>query len=290
MKPDEYCQGKTQQSSSSFYYSFLFLNDTQRQAMTALYAYCREVDDVVDECTDQSVAGNKLNWWREEIHSIYHGTPNHPVAIALKTAINHYPMQEKHFMELIAGMEMDLHTNQYASFNELSLYCYRVASVVGLLTIEILGYSDINTRDYAKNLGLSLQLINILRDIKEDAQRGRIYIPQDELVKFKVTKDMLLSNKNNAQTKALFSFQAKRAEDYYEQAFAALAPGDRYAQRTGIIMAEIYHALLNKIQTQNFPVLEKRVSLAKLKKLWIAWSTARREYRFSQKLTQAPTK
>lgn len=290
MTPDEYCQDKTQQSSSSFYYSFLFLNDSQRQAMTALYAYCREVDDVVDKCTDKSVASYKLNWWREEIHSLFHGTPNHPVTIALKAAIANYPLQEKYFMELIAGMEMDLHNNQYASFNELSLYCYRAAGVVGLLTIEILGYSGANTTQYAQNLGLSLQLINILRDVKEDAQRGRIYIPQEELVKFGVTKEMLLGNKNNAETLALFKFQADRAQDYYKQAFAALVADDRYAQRTGIIMAEIYFTLLKKIISQHYPVLEKRVTLAKLKKLWIAWSTARREYKLSRQLTHDTAK
>jgi len=286
MTPDEYCQEKTQQSSSSFYYSFLFLNDTQRQAMTALYAFCREVDDVVDECSDQSVAANKLNWWREEIHSAFHAQPNHPVSIALKTAINHYPLKEKYFQELISGMEMDLYTQQYASFNELSLYCYRAASVVGLLTIEILGYKDSGTIEYAHNLGIALQLINILRDVKEDAARGRIYIPQDELAQFGVSSSMLLNNQSNntdqKKTRSLFEFQAKRAQEYYEKAFSTLDPGDRYAQRTGIIMAEIYYALLKKIKSSNYPVLEKRINIAKLKKLWIAWSTAHREYKLMQ--------
>ncbi|MCU7818025.1 MAG: presqualene diphosphate synthase HpnD [gamma proteobacterium symbiont of Lucinoma myriamae] len=284
MTPDEYCQEKTQQSSSSFYYSFLFLNDSQRQAMTALYAYCREIDDVVDDCTDQLIAGNTLNWWRDEVHDTFHGTPNHPVAIALKTAINNYPLQGKYFLELISGMEMDLHNNQYASFNDLSLYCNRVAGTVGLLTIEILGYTGSDTSEYARNLGISLQLINILRDVKEDAQRGRIYIPQDELVKFSVTKDMLMSHTNTPQTLNLFKFQAARAQSYYEKAFSALDKNDRYAQRTGIIMAEIYFTLLKKIQIQQYPVLEKRVTVNKFKKLWLAWTTVRREYKLSRQL------
>ena len=284
MTPDEYCQEKTQQSSSSFYYSFLFLNDSQRQAMTALYAYCREVDDVVDKCSDQSIAANKLNWWREEVYSLFHGKPGHPVTLALKTSIKHFPLQEKYFLELISGMEMDLHKNQYADFDELSLYCYRAASVVGLLTIEILGYKGSRTHEYAHNLGIALQLINILRDVKEDAARGRIYIPQDELVTFGVTQSMLIKGKNTAQTQALFAYQAERAVQYYKKAFSCLEKNDRFSQRTGIIMAEIYFALLKKIQSQNYPVLEKRVSIAKLKKLWIAWTTARREYKLSQKL------
>jgi len=282
MTPDEYCQEKTQQSSSSFYYSFLFLNDCQRQAMTALYAYCREVDDIVDECSDAFVAQNKLTWWRAEVNSIFHGTPNHPVAIALKKSIEHYSLSQKHFIDLIDGMSMDLNQQHYASFDDLSLYCYRVAGVVGLLTIEILGYQHPQTREYAQNLGIALQLINILRDIKEDSLRGRIYIPQDELDNFSVTKDMLSATENTPQTLALFAFQAERAQQYFQRAFNAIHPDDRYKQKTGIIMAEIYSALLKKIQRQQYPVLKKKVSLAKLHKLWIAWRTARREYQQSQ--------
>ncbi len=283
MTPDDYCQEKTRQSSSTFYYSFLFLDKAQRQAMTALYAYCREVDDVVDECSDSSIAANKLNWWREEIHNLFHGKPNHPVTLALKTSLCHFPLQEKYFLELISGMEMDLHSHQYQTFNELTLYCYRAASVVGLLTIEILGYKNKNTYDYAHNLGTALQLINILRDVKEDAKRRRIYIPQDELQQFGVTQSMLLNGENSTQTQALFEYQAQRAEQFYDKAFSSLADTDRFSQRTGIIMAELYLALLKKIKLQKYPVLEKRVSVAKLKKLWIAWSTARREYKLSQK-------
>ena len=281
MTPDEYCQQKTQQSSSSFYYSFLFLNETQRQAMTALYAFCREVDDVVDECSEPELALNKLNWWREEIYSLFHATPNHPVVIALKTSLENYPLEEKYFQELIDGMEMDIHKGQYTSFNELSLYCYRVAGVVGLLTIEIMGYSQPSAQDYAKNLGISLQLINILRDVREDAQRGRIYIPQDELKRFKVDKNMLLNSENNQNTIDLFEFQAARADEYYAKAFASLKACDRYQQRTGIIMAEIYYALLKKIKKNHYPILSQRVKISKIKKLWIAWTTARREYKLN---------
>ncbi len=283
MTPDEYCQEKTQQSSSSFYYSFLFLNEIQRQAMTALYAFCREVDDVVDECSEPELALNKLNWWREEIYSLFHAAPNHPVIIALKTSLENYPLPEKYFQELIDGMEMDIHKAQYNSFNELSLYCYRVAGVVGLLTIEILGYSRPSTQDYAKNLGISLQLINILRDVKEDAQRGRIYIPQDELKNFKVDKKMLLNGngENNQNTIHLFEFQAARADEYYAKAFTSLEECDRYQQRSGIIMAEIYYALLKKIQKTHYPVMSQRVKISKIKKLWIAWTTARREYKLN---------
>ena len=279
MTPDEYCQEKTQKSSSSFYYSFLFLDDIQRQAMTALYAYCREIDDIVDECSDTYVAANKLNWWRDEVHEIFHGKPNHPVALALTESLKYFPLKESHFLELISGMEMDLKANHYQTFDELSLYCYRVASIVGLMTIEILGYEHDSAKEYAHKLGIALQLINILRDVREDAQRGRIYIPQEELKQFDVTPEMLVNGQNNEQTEKLFAFQAQRAEQFYEQAFAAIAPQDRYPQRTGIIMGEIYYALLKQIIKQHYPVLKKRVKINALKKLWIAWTTARREYK-----------
>ncbi|WP_198265566.1 presqualene diphosphate synthase HpnD [sulfur-oxidizing endosymbiont of Gigantopelta aegis] len=284
MTPDEYCQDKAQQSGSSFYYSFLFLNETQRQAMIALYAFCRVVDDIVDECTEPMIAANKLQWWREEVHHLFHDQPSHPVSLALKTSLKHFPLQEEYFQELISGMEMDLNDTQYANFEDLSVYCYRAAGVVGLLTIEILGYKGQSTPEYARNLGIALQLINILRDVKEDALRGRVYLPKDEMTEFAVTPEMLLNTENTPQTLALFAHQAQRAQHYYQKAFSQLNEKDRFSQRTGIIMAEIYYALLKKIQTKHFPVLKKRVSINKLKKLWIAWTTARREYKHAQSL------
>ncbi len=286
MTPDEYCQEKTQQSSSSFYYSFLFLNPEQRQAMTALYAFGREIDDVVDECSEIQVAASKLHWWHQEVNELFNGQPNHPVTRALQTSIQQYPLKQDFFHELITGMEMDLHTTEYPDFNALSLYCYRVAGVVGLLTIEILGYQNRQTVEYAKKLGTALQLINILRDVKEDAERGRFYIPQDELQRFELTNNDLSEGKSNRKIMELFEFQSQRAEHYYQEAFKLLPPEDRYAQRTGIIMAEIYYALLQKIRQQNYPVLEQKVKIARLKKLWIAWRTARREYQLNLKRGQ----
>jgi phytoene synthase len=279
MTPDEYCQHKTRQSGSSFYYSFLFLDKTQHQAMTALYAFCREVDDIVDKCLDPMVAERKLQWWREEIEQLFFGRPEHPVSLALKQSLKHYPLQQHYFLELLDGMHMDLHKNSYSNFDELSVYCYRAASVVGLLSIEIFGYQHDSTRQYAHNLGIALQLINILRDVREDAKHGRIYIPHDELTRFNVSKEMLINGQENKQTRALFAYQAQRARQYYQQAFETLVQEDRYDQRVGIIMAEIYFALLDKIVKLNYPVLEQRVKLAKLKKLWIAWHCAHREFK-----------
>ena len=277
MTPDQYCQDKAAKSGSSFYYSFLFLPAKQKQAIIALYAFCREVDDVVDECSDPSLASNKLEWWRSEINNLFAGTPNHPVTQALKTSTENYNLPQEYFVEIIDGMAMDLEQFSYASFKDLSLYCYRVASVVGLMAAEIFGYEDRQTLKYAHNLGMAFQLTNILRDVAEDAARGRIYIPQDELQRFKVTQEDILNHQMTDNARQLMAFQAQRANEYYKKAFELLPESDRYSQRCGIIMSAIYQATLKEIEDDNFRVLDQRISLTPLHKLWIAWRTARQE-------------
>lgn len=277
MTPDAYCQDKTAKSGSSFYYSFMFLPDEQRKAITALYAFCREVDDVVDECHDTDLARSKLNWWRAEIFGTFDGKPNHPVCQALSVSIKNFNLPKEHFLEIIDGMAMDLQQTRYANFTELNLYCYRAASVVGLLAAEIFGFEDRATLDYAHNLGLAFQLTNILRDVKEDAERGRIYLPLDEMEKFGVTEKDILTHHHSDNMKKLLDFQAQRAQEYYDKAFALLPEGDRYSQRTGIIMASIYRTVLNIIEKDSPQVLKQRTSLSPLRKLWIAWRTARNE-------------
>ncbi len=290
MTPDEYCQDKTAKSGSSFYYSFLFLPEAQRKAITALYAFCREVDDVVDECSDADLARSKLNWWRAEIFGTFEGKPRHPVCQALTTSITNFNLPREHFIEIIGGMEMDLQQTRYDTFAELNLYCYRVASVVGLMAAEIFGFKDHATLDYAHNLGLAFQLTNILRDVKEDAERGRIYLPLEELEKFAVNEQDILENRCTDNMKKLLDFQAQRAQDCYHKAFALLPEADRYAQRTGLIMASIYQTTLNTIQQDSCQVLSQRISSSPLKKLWIAWRTARtekrRHKRFRNKLSR----
>jgi len=277
MTPDEYCADKAAKSGSSFYYAFRFLPEQQRRAITALYAFCREVDDVVDECTDENIARTKLAWWREEVNALFHGTPKHPVALALQEQIKHFNLAEEYFMEIIDGMEMDLDYDAYPTFTELSLYCYRVASVVGLLSAEIFGFQDRQTLKYAHDLGMAFQLTNICRDVAEDAQRSRVYIPQDEIKKFGLSNEQLLENKTTEQFQALMKFQVERAKRYYSKAFEKLPEVDRYSQRSGLIMAEIYQATLNEIEQDGYRVLEHRIKLTPLRKLWIAWSAARRE-------------
>ena len=279
MTPDEYCQNKAAKSGSSFYYSFLFLPEEQRKAITALYAFCREVDDVVDECSEPALARTKLQWWRQELTNLFAGSAQHPVTQALVPALERFNLQEEYFLEIIDGMEMDLDYDAYPTFTELSLYCYRVASVVGILAAEIFGYHDRHTMKYANDLGMAFQLTNILRDVHEDVRRGRVYIPMDELKQFGVSTSDLTLPKTPERVRELFRYQAERATSYYDRAFGNLPEQDRYPQRSGIIMAAIYRTLLDEIEQDGFRVLEHRIKLTPLRKLWIAWRAARREKR-----------
>jgi phytoene synthase len=273
MDPDQYCQDKASASGSSFYFSFMFLPKDKRRAITALYAFCREVDDVVDECTDELVARTKLNWWREQLALIYSGKPQHPVAQALVPIVKRYNMPQEHLLEIIDGMEMDLNQPRYPDFKSLQLYCYRVASVVGLLAAEIFGYTDRRTLKYAHDLGIAFQLTNIIRDVGEDARRNRIYLPMDELQQFGVTAADILNSKETESFRKLMTFQIERAQRYYRQALENLPTVDRKSQRTGLIMAAIYQATLNEVMASGCHVLKERVSLSPIFKLWLSVRT-----------------
>jgi phytoene synthase len=273
MTPDEYCQQKAAQSGSSFYYSFMFLPPERRRAITAVYAFCREVDDIVDECSDPTIARTKLAWWRDELARLYAGQPQHPVARAIAPCIVPFDLRQELMLEIIDGMEMDLMQNRYLDFAALEVYCYRVASAVGLLAARIFGYTDPRTLDYARDLGTAFQLTNIVRDVGEDARKGRIYLPQDELARFGVDNQQLLNAKYDDNFVRLMEFQAERAEKYYDQAFAQLPKADRAAQRPGLIMAAIYRTLLAEIRRDRYQVLDRRTALTQVRKLWIAGIT-----------------
>ena len=273
MNPHDYCQDKAAKSGSSFYYSFMFLPAERRQAITALYAFCREVDDVVDECHDLSLAQTKLEWWRQELGRVYGGTPTHPVGHALKDVIKGFRLPQEQLLEIIDGMAMDLSQTRYLDFKGLQLYCYRVASVVGLLAAEIFGYQDRQTLKYAHDLGLAFQLTNIIRDVGEDARRGRIYLPIEDLQRFNVPAKDLLEARYSDAFRELMAFQAERAEKFYDQAFAQLPAIDRKAQRPGLVMAAIYRTLLREIARDGFLVLDRRTSLTPLRKVWLAGTT-----------------
>lgn len=274
MTPDQYCINKSAGSGSSFYFSFRFLPRARRHAITALYAFCREIDDVVDETTDVEVAHTVLNWWRAEIDRLYAGCPQHPVTCALQPAIKTFDLQQALFFEIIDGMEMDLTISRYVDFKSLQLYCYRVASVVGQLSAQIFGYTDHHTLKYAHDLGLAFQLTNIIRDVGEDLRRGRIYIPLDELARFNVSEDDLFNFRETDHFKALMLYQVERARRYYTSALQKLPSADRRSQRCGLVMAAIYQATLYEIEREGVTkVLKQRLSLTPARKLWLAWKT-----------------
>lgn len=273
MSPDQYCQERAARSGSSFYYSFRFLPPDRRKAITALYAFCREVDDIADEVTDVAVARTKLAWWRTEVANLFAGHPQHPVTQALLQATIEFGVDQHRLNEIIDGMEMDLTHHRYKDFDSLKLYCHRVAGVVGQLSASIFGFRHAQTLVYAENLGLAFQMTNIIRDVGEDARRDRIYLPIDELHQFGVDVDDLLKARRTDNFVRLMAFQAERAESIYDAAFAALHPDDRKTQRPGLIMSAIYRTLLTEIKRDGFLVLTERTSLTPLRKLWIAWRT-----------------
>lgn len=277
MTPDQYCRDKAAKSGSSFYYSFMFLPAQRRQAITALYAFCREVDDAVDDIADPVVASKTLAWWRDEIDRTFDDQATHPVGKALQTALQHFELHQEYFLEIIDGMEMDLYPQTYPAFKHLALYCHRVASVVGLLAAEIFGYDNRKTLKYAEKLGLAFQMTNIIRDVREDAERGRIYLPEEDLVRFQVTAEDILALKQTPALTKLLKFEADRAREFYREAMALLPQEDRFNQRTGLIMSAIYEATLDELERDGFRVMQQRISLTPLRKLWLAWKTARRE-------------
>ncbi|MBS0335336.1 MAG: presqualene diphosphate synthase HpnD [Proteobacteria bacterium] len=273
MTPDEYCKDKAASSGSSFYYSFLFLPPERRRAITALYAFCREVDDVVDETDDPQIARTKLAWWRNEVANLFAGKPQHPVTRALEPALQPFGITAVRLNEIIDGMQMDLDQSRYLDFKGLETYCYHVAGVVGLLAAGIFGYRNLRTLEYAKELGIAFQLTNIIRDVGDDARRNRIYLPMDELKKFGVPASDILNSRYSDNFTQLMRFQADRARAFYASAFAALPEEDRREQRAGLIMAAIYGAVLDEVEADGFKVLTQRTSLTPMRKLWIAIRT-----------------
>ena len=276
MQPLDYCREKAQTSQSSFLTSFRFLSAPQRDAMTILYAYCRELDDIVDDSRDPSIARTTLAWWRQDLAKAFQAsaTPEHPVNQALRSISPTFRLPENELADIINGMEMDLHHSRYATFDDLQYYCYRVAGVVGRLIARILGYTQDATLRYAETLGLALQLTNIIRDVGEDARMGRIYLPQDELAQFGVSEASILAATPTPEFAALMQFQFNRACNTYRQAIALLPPADKKAQKAGLIMASIYHALLLEIERDGLAnVLRYKIRIPNPRKMRIALKT-----------------
>jgi phytoene synthase len=271
MNADQYVQAKAVASGSSFYYAFLFLPKPRRKAITAFYAFCREVDDVVDGVNDPGVAHTKLAWWQAEVAQSFAGTPSHPVMKALAPCIAPFGIEQGHLQAVIEGCRMDLEQNRYLDFAALQRYCHLVAGVVGEVTARIIGQSDPRTTAYAHQLGLAFQLTNIIRDVGEDAMRGRIYLPVSELQQFDVKVHEILNRKYSERFTALMRFQTERAHRLYDEALGLLPAADRRNQKPGLMMASIYRTLLREIERDGFQVLHQRVSLTPLRKFWLAW-------------------
>ena len=277
MTPEQYVQDKAAKSGSSFYYAFRFLPAPKRAAITAFYAFCREVDDVVDEVHDPGVAATKLAWWRKEVAMAFSGQPSHPAMHALMPHTAAYSIEAMHLLAVIDGCEMDLQQSRYLDFAGLARYCHLVAGVVGEVAANIFGRTQAATIAYAHQLGLAMQLTNIIRDVGDDARRGRIYVPANELKLFDVKANELLLRTApwgySERFTQLMRFQAARAHRTYDEAIALLPAADRRMQRPGLAMAQIYRTLLREIEADQFQVLHQRVALTPLRKVWIAMHT-----------------
>ncbi|MBK7004615.1 MAG: presqualene diphosphate synthase HpnD [Burkholderiales bacterium] len=271
MTPTQYVQDKAAASGSSFYYAFLFLPAPRREAITAFYAFCREIDDVVDDMVDPSVAASKLAWWSTEVAGAYAGKPTHPVLQALMPMTATYGIEQQQLQAVIEGCRMDLEQTRYLDYPNLQRYCHLVAGVVGEVAARIFGQTQEQTTRYAHTLGQALQLTNIIRDVGEDALRGRIYLPVNELQQFDVKAHEILKRTYSDRFVALMQFQAQRAHGLYDEALALLPAEDRRAQKPGLMMASIYRTLLREIEAENFQVLHQRIALTPLRKMWLAW-------------------
>ena len=273
MTPEQYVQDKAAKSGSSFYYAFLFLPPPKRAAITAFYAFCREIDDVVDEVSDPGIAATKLAWWRGEVATSFGGAPTHPVTKALMPHTQAHDIRAEHLLAVIEGCQMDLEQSRYLDFPGLERYCHLVAGVVGEVAAGIFGRTQSATTEYAHRLGLAMQLTNIIRDVGDDARRGRIYLPMSELKQFDVKAQEILNRGYSERFTALMKFQAERAHRTYDEAFSLLPAADHAAQKPGLMMANIYRTLLREIEAGGFQVLHQRTSLTPLRKLWIAMRT-----------------
>lgn len=279
MNPDDYCRNKAAPAGSSQYYSLRSLPEDKRRAVTALAAFVREVKEIPYECTDPGVARTKLRWWRDEVRRLFEGQARHPVTQALTAAAPGHGLAREHFVEVIDGVEADVDQFTYPSFQDLSLYCHRVASMTSLMTTELLGINDRQTLRYAHDLGTALELTRIIRDVRRDGARGRVYLPLDELRQYGVSPEDLMAGRGSDNARRLIEHQAARARGYYHAALDKLPEADRHGQLSGVVLAELRRATLREIEADGYRVWERRIALTPVRKLWIAWRTGRRERR-----------
>jgi len=262
----------SQNRLSNFYFSFLSLPKPKREAIETIYAFCRYTDDIVDEVdADTKEKHRRLRQMTAELRLSLSGTSNYPVLNKLGSIIRRFDIPVVHFQNLLKGMEMDLRKNRYRTFKELEEYCYRVASTVGLICAEVFGYHHAATREYAVNLGKALQLTNILRDVKADARKGRIYIPQEDLRRFGYSEEELLANIYNERFVELMKYECDRAQAYFKRAKTYLAEDDKPLFTAARTMGNIYYLLLRRIKNANYDVFSKRIRLGSPAKLLVAF-------------------
>ncbi len=273
-----YCKSLVKGANTNFYYAFVLLPRPKRDAIHAAYAFSRHTDDIADDTPDTEAASTELEAWRRELAACYTGRPDHPVALNLQRVLQTFPIPQQHFLDLIDGVEMDLTQDRYATFEDLRAYCYRVASAIGLICIEIFGYTQPQTKEYAVNLGLALQLTNILRDVREDASRGRIYLPQEDLERFGCEESDLFMGNETAAFRDMMAFQCARARDHYQKARALLPEEDRGGMFSAQIMGAIYRRLLDQIERSDYRVFDTQYRVGTARKLGIAaaiWARSR---------------
>lgn len=269
----QFTREKTRKSKTNFYYSFLFLPKAKRDAIFTVYSFCRQTDDIVDSASSPEAARVPLDAWRKELDACFERKPTHPITQALGDVVERFSIPCEYFHELIDGCEMDLTIRCYETFDDLKTYCYRVASVVGLICIEIFGYRNPNTRDYAVNLGMALQLTNILRDVGEDIRNGRIYLPAEDLERFGYSEEELQREIYNPAFVDLMRFHAMRAQDYYDKADSLYDRRDHHLLFPAEIMKKIYYRLFEKIARADYNVYANRIRISNRQKMFIAAST-----------------
>ena len=273
MTDTDYCQQKVASQGSSLYYCTLFLDPPRHDALIALHAFRREISDIVRTCVEVEPARAKLAWWRMQIGALHEQHPDHPVTKALAKSMQQFPIAQEQLHEVIDGYEMDLDQGRYEDFKALQLYCYRVSSTISTISASMLGYQGRGTSKFAHELGLVLQLTDIIRDVGLDARQGRIYLPLDEMQQFGVTEDNIFDALHNEKTKALLEFQAERVISLYQKALSLLDSQDKKSQRALLALAAIQSALLGEIGRDGYRVMDHGISLTPLRKLWIATRT-----------------
>jgi len=261
----------TKNSNTNFYYSFSLLPKHKREAINTVYAFCRYTDDIVDEGTDDRSKAIHLKRWRQELGKAIGRQSSYPMLNQLITTARRFNIPVEHFYELIRGMELDLSKNRYDTFEDLREYCYLVASSVGLMCRQIFGYKNESTREYAINLGIALQLTNIIRDVKDDAKKGRIYIPREDMERFGYTEDDLLNFRYTPEFVNLMRFQFDRACSYFDAAHNALRDEDKRFFFAARVMWSIYAHVLRRIERRNFNVFEGHISISTILKLLITF-------------------